>query len=334
MKGRARLFKRKKDKVGIKSSVKNNTIEGSTSYKSTRAKYDTILNTLYALGGKVESPGGRATTMLREKIPSDYRMKNMNTFTTALSNMEREGWIKREINGKTTRSIELVQQPSDWEPTPVVWQEAAVEVSPNGETSQVVENKKPEDSSPEMESPTLEDEAKDGGIRPGRLAARLEKMETAISAQVEDAVTMGMMGFFSQLAVAMGYQLPQEQSDEVGDLVERLRITQVEINTMGDELRYERASSSASREEMNRVLRNNYATKDTSPVRASELPEAWRSLGNHAIANGWTLHRTGGGHTMWKHPIEGRYFSSSTSSDYRSVRNARSDMEKMGLPKE
>jgi hypothetical protein len=37
---------------------------------------------------------------------------------------------------------------------------------------------------------------------------------------------------------------------------------------------------------------------------------------------------------MWKAPNGERYYTSSTPSDVRGVRNSRSDMEKMGLPKE
>lgn len=65
----------------------------------------------------------------------------------------------------------------------------------------------------------------------------------------------------------------------------------------------------------------------------SDLKPAWRALAAHAIANGWELSPTKGGHIAWRSPAGRVYFTASTTSDWRSVRNARAHLRRLGLPR-
>jgi hypothetical protein len=318
--------------MAVKTSQKNNTITGATSFTKVRGQMDAVLSVLYVQPNKeVNDPSGRATQKLRGMMPPGFGMERTN-FSRLLRRMENEGWLSRKLNQKMLYSIKLVRQPKDWDPSPVTWLDQPVEVVANGDTHT--------DEVPEptvSEDPTLDDEAREGDIRPGRLARRLESLESSIAPQVETAVAAGIQGFFTQLAVSLGFEkpLPSDNANIVIlDLNDRLTDAQQAISVLQDDLRAERISNSAAREELNRVLRTKYSTRDSDQVPVSALPESYRGLGRHAEANGWKLYRTSGGHFMWKAPNGERYYTSSTPSDVRGVRNSRSDMEKMGLPKE
>jgi hypothetical protein len=67
----------------------------------------------------------------------------------------------------------------------------------------------------------------------------------------------------------------------------------------------------------------------------SDLAEQYRELGRHAIANGWKLRRTSGGHVEWRSADgQGLHYSASTPGDWRAVRNTRAHLERLGLPGE
>jgi hypothetical protein len=62
-----------------------------------------------------------------------------------------------------------------------------------------------------------------------------------------------------------------------------------------------------------------------------ELHRDLRDLARRAIACGFTIGRTRSGHMTWRAPNGGIYFSGSTPSDWRAVRNLRSWLLRHGL---
>jgi hypothetical protein len=259
------------DEMAVKTSQKNNTITGATSFTKVRGQMDAVLSVLYVQPNKeVNDPSGRATQKLRGMMPPGFGMERTN-FSGLLRRMENEGWLSRKLNQKMLYSIKLVRQPKDWDPSPVTWLDQPVEAVANGDSHS--------DEVPEptvSEDPTLDDEAREGDIRPGRLARRLENLESSIAPQVETAVAAGIQGFFTQLAVSLGFEKPQAEGDEtVAFLADKLTDAQQAISVLQDDLRAERISNSAAREELNRVLRTKYSTRDTDQVSVSALVLSW-----------------------------------------------------------
>lgn len=327
------------------------SIKEFSTYKATKDRLKGVLDALWQQPDhEVQSKSGVATAALMELLPAEILGSSQRhgdritraAFINAVRDMAESGFIGRETNGKRTYRIYLTDKvPTDWTP-PEVKVSKELDWSEEEEVQAVsVLNPNTSGFVVEPTPPTLEVEARDGGIRPGRLAARLERIEEGLTqtipALVEEGVTEGIKGFFVQFAAAMGFEAApnvdvSEYQGQVDELVMRLQSANSLVNELKVELRSERTAGHAAREELNKILRSQQATKEMSPVQPSDLQEAWRDLGRLAIANGWTIHRTGGGHLQWRSPLGFRYFSSATSSDYRSVRNARADMEKEGLP--
>lgn len=61
------------------------------------------------------------------------------------------------------------------------------------------------------------------------------------------------------------------------------------------------------------------------------LPEAYRKLGKAAIAAGWKITVTGGGHLAWRSPSGTVIHTPKSPSDYRSVRNNLALFRRAGL---
>lgn len=312
-----------------------NSIEQKASYKSRQARIVAVLDALTK--GPVTDKSGRATEKLFRMLPVSVvrgkgdKLLSLTAFTTLLSQMEQWGWVKREVSvsGRKTYAISIGNV------TPVDWRAPSSPpvVATNGEVGVQVEQPIVSMQTDTPEEMSFGEEARAGGIRPGRLAARLERIEGNIPALVEEGVVAGMKGWFTTLAVAMGLQ-PKQESEEVDLLVRRLTESQAVIVKLDVDLRAERQSNIAAREQLNKELRKQYSTRDTSPLQASQVEESWRGLARHALSQGWTIGRTNGGHLRWKSPTGDPYFTPSTPSDHRAVKNARSDMERMGLPKE
>jgi len=50
-----------------------------------------------------------------------------------------------------------------------------------------------------------------------------------------------------------------------------------------------------------------------------------------AVANGWTVVSSNGGHLKWIPPVGRFFFSASTPSDYRAIKNIERDLKQRGL---
>lgn len=57
----------------------------------------------------------------------------------------------------------------------------------------------------------------------------------------------------------------------------------------------------------------------------------FRDLAQLALAQGWEINKTNGGHLRWKAPAGALIFSASTPSDRRAVANLRSQLRRAGL---
>lgn len=62
-----------------------------------------------------------------------------------------------------------------------------------------------------------------------------------------------------------------------------------------------------------------------------KVPEAFRPAYEAALAAGWTVTRTGGGHLRWKPPQGGPVFTGATPGGRRSKANTLSDLRAAGL---
>src|SRR4051812_44047627 len=168
-----------------------------SSFKRSRQRVKDILDALWLQPDhELSDKSGRATTHLMQLLVDDNI--TAGGINMVLRQVEDAGFISRVMNGKRTYNIKLGKHPTDWSPPePVVLEQGP---PTNGHTELLEQEQLIEPT-----DPTLEQEARDGGIRPGRLAARLEGMQRTIPALVEEGVVAGINGWFTQIAVALGY---------------------------------------------------------------------------------------------------------------------------------
>ncbi len=62
-----------------------------------------------------------------------------------------------------------------------------------------------------------------------------------------------------------------------------------------------------------------------------DLSKEFRPMLDAAIAAGWTVTGTKGGHVKWKSPQGKMVVTSRTPSDHRAMHNARSSLRRLGL---
>lgn len=66
-------------------------------------------------------------------------------------------------------------------------------------------------------------------------------------------------------------------------------------------------------------------------LRPQDMPKEWYELARKAIAQGFSITPTSGGHYKWTAPNGRFYFSSGTTSDWRTVHNTESKLVELGL---
>ena len=285
-------------------------ISDVVSFEERKVKVRAVLNYLYN-HGKIEDKSGRATTILYGGLDHiGLNLKNMNTLTNL---MQEAGWIKKEVRGKRTFLIELVDFPEDWEPTEQVEE---VLLAP------VVEPGPSLNPEPEMGA---RQEADELGMRPGRLAARLEKQ---IPGMVQEAVANALMGLLQTLIP------PREIVVHDDSATSKIEALESRLAGVEEDLRVEQQMHDATRSQLNTELRRSYTISEGSPLGPSDMQEAYRDLARHAINHGWTISRTSGSHFRWRSPVGKVVFTGSSDSDWRSVRNTRADLENAGMPKQ
>jgi len=65
--------------------------------------------------------------------------------------------------------------------------------------------------------------------------------------------------------------------------------------------------------------------------RGFDIPKDFRPMVDAALAAGWTISTAASGHVKWKSPEGKMVVTSCSSVNRRGVRNARSDLRRMGL---
>ena len=311
------------------------TLRDFSQYPIRRNKAKKILNQLYH-HGKYENRRGFATPDLFKDLGEKGGIGVAQpAFHGMLVEMQGLGWVKMRKEGRRTFSIELVEVPEDWEPetekqpepAPVV--EATVTEPPYvTETGKVLDEPAIEALVEEAETGydiSAQAEAQELGMRPGRLAARIER---TLPGMVEEAVANALMGILKSLIPPR--EIVKEDTESAG----QIQVLRSKIQELDADLRVERQMHDAAREELNRELRKSYSITEGSPLGVRDVQESYRELARHALQQGWTISRTSGSHLRWRSPIGKVVFTGSTDSDWRSVKNARADLEKAGLPKQ
>jgi len=277
----------------------------------------------------VDAPHGFAVRVLADAIGLPIKttpQARLQRVTKVLGVMERHGWVARLVNGKRTFMIEHGPvTPDDWSP------------SPNGHGPVLdVGDYAVVDAAVDAVAPYLADEDADArtdvGGRPGRFVARLQR---ELPALVADAVTAALDEDRRRVFVALGYAPPDTGTDpdaleQANDALAALtgRVAELE-----HALRDERADAHAAREELNRVIGSNERVT-TSPLKARDVYPDLRPLAEHALAHGWTIRRTNGGHLAFRSPAGSQQFHSATPSDWRAIKNFRAQLEAVGLPRQ
>ena len=293
------------------------TIHGAFARPQTRETARALLDTLAA--GDVIDPSGRAATLLIERTPTAQRMSHASINKT-LRELETHRWITRDVRGRRTMRVALGPDlPDDWAP-PTEAVEAHVPVAPDVVADVLAEDEE------------LRGEL---GGRPGRFAARLAR---ELPALVTDAVRVVMTEQRRETYAALGY-VPRDEtqagmehalasaSDALAQMTER-------VAHLERDLRDERRAAHAARTEVNRMVARAVTIDTGRTLRPKDVPESFRALAAHALANGWTINKTNGGHLAWVSPAGVPVFGPATPSDWRSARNHQRDLEAYGLPRE
>ena len=168
--------------------------------------------------------------------------------------------------------------------------------------------------------------------RPGRVAARIER---TIPDLVQVAVKEAVFSLMTEYAARLGFVQKVDET-ELRELTTKFAVQQDQLAGLVEELRVERQLANVTREELNRLLSRHESGRVSggAGLTPNDIAEPWRELASEAITAGWKLKRTGGGHIAWIAPNGGKCFGPSTPSDWRSVRNHRSDMKKYGFGSE
>lgn len=315
-------------------------IDEIAKFPSTRLQYRNIL---WALNrGRIVDKSGGATKKLvaRAKLPGSNSHHNELVNTLVLT-----GWVKKEVNGKRTFKIELLREvPAD----------EMVEPSKNGKTPQVQQENKtaaieaveptvpsevePSSNGTAQESSLDDDLARELGMRPGRLAARIEK---AIPQLVEKAVADTMDGLMVGMLGGLGFtrgvsleEFSRLQADNLA-LQNENALARGRVQAVEEELAFERNAHKWYADLYNeRVKRSNegqIASKKS--LTEFEVAKEYRDVAHDALAHGFTILRTRGEHLAWRSPTGGISFSAKTPGDQGSARLVRADLERNGLPR-
>ena len=296
--------------------------------RATRARASLILDLLHE--HPYEDTSGRATRdFLPVLIKHGGRRLSLPSLNVMLVKMERAGFIEREVRGKRTfRIAPGPVVPDDYQPplpadvdeelARLLAEEAAIEQRAAQPRGAYV---------PLAPPPDERDEAAVLGMRPGRLAARIERQVPGL---VKAATTEALNDWLAVVAGALGFErAAQDHDSELERELDHVRLTLAQVS---DELRNERVMGDAARHELNSVLAKTEKLTGHS-LRPSDLPKVWRELATDAIKAGFVIRATNGGHYAWLAPGGKRYHSGNTPSDWRAVRNTRAGLERMGLPK-
>lgn len=349
--------------TSLKEMTKVVTAKGEVRYYPRNASvFADVLIALDHAGGFVEDlQTGRASKLLREMCATrKVQQMSSSGFVGLMQKLEAAGWINRTTNGKRTYRIGLnatiPSDASEW-----LLFEADESKPSNGVIASVSNGVKVEqppllllptsdtktagshvDRADVDEAPSPlppEDESEDVGelgMRPGRLAARIEKaIPDLVTAAVETAIQrdrdaqMAAIGYYRGVD-PVEFDRMKEQLEADANQVARLQSTIENLNE--ENIRMQVALDWLSDEEDARLVKTNDGTPATRvSLTVNQLPDQYRGFGRLALDAGWTIRRTRGGHLIWRSPDGGNVFSGSTPSGNGSMTVMKRKLRRRGL---
>lgn len=236
--------------------------------------------------------------------------------------LEHMGLIEREIRGKRTFRIEAINVPVDvydylperMKNSPVYGAEPEDVTIDVGPSVVYIENM-------DTEAPS---EAEELGMRPGRLAARIEKsIPDIVTRAVDDAFENKLIQLFSGLGFHRGTD-DNEELTALRDTAQRL----VAVNEqLVEESRKAQAQLAHARQELNEAREKTAGGIIAGSLQPSQLKKELQDLARWALDNNWTIRRTNGGHLAWYYRQSQRaIFTASTPSDSHVVANIKGDL--------
>lgn len=291
--------------------------------RATAKNIAVTLDELHKQGGEVLDPAGLAVAALYKPIADKVAMAQPAFGGSHLRRMEELGLVTLQRNAKKTYAITVVRYPTDiekWLP------EELQAVEPESEPEYRIN----EEAMDELVH-LYEDEAQVLGSRPGRLAARIERTIPDIVAL---AVSQAVDSKFDQMIRGMGYAPESETggstSTDIQEVLDANARLVAVTEQLQEELRVERQLHEFTRSERNKLIASDNGGVIAGSLRPSQLHRDLREIGQWALDNGFFIHRTNGGHILFRHAGGGEaVYSASTPSDYRGTKNLRADLERV-----
>jgi len=334
-------------------------LEDLSSFAKTRTALECVLQTLVEAGGSFTDDSGLATGKLLDKLPFDAS-KSINPY---LERLVRGGWItrdKKSPTAKRTFRIALCPDVTVPEPTADAAPKARTPISemrfdPGPDEPLIITRREDLHNDPEAIVPLTDegvpegyvpadgrsverdDEADELGMRPGRLAARIEKnlpglVKTAVHDELASTVgtMLNALGFYQGVSPEAHDQLEAEHATILAENA-RLRSTVESVNE--DRIRQQSLIDYLTDQEDERLRRSNegqVASKHGLTVK--QLPDVLQRTGEHAMSYGWSIHRTRGStHLAWRSPDGRMCLSASTPGDRKVDQILWRKLRRMGL---
>ena len=310
-------------------------------YKAYAIPYADVLLTLNRNDGVIAEKSGLATSALR----SACRTKKMRTMGAGVSGVVNKlvdaGWVGVTRNGKRTFRIELLH------PIPLdtaKWLEGAPladEDTDDSKTETAGPPAEPTEAAAPVVAPAptatepVSDEDDSGG-RPGRTAARLEK---SLPELVVGAVKEFMQDERDKQFAALGYwpTVPPDEYEHMQQATHRHDAQVAQLQSIIDDLNEEHRKLGVAFDLMSaeiddqRVRQNDYTPAMKGSLSVAKIKDPFKGLARLALAQGWTIKTTRGGHLAWRSPEGKTVFSGSTSSDSNSHYIMRRKLRNKGL---
>lgn len=287
-------------------------LEELSTYKSKRAAMKSFLDALYAMGGRAEMVVGssngvgtrkNATTVIFERMPEEHRKNPADTW----NKLRDGGWINVDQRSKVVPLVELAVPVLPWHTNGDTPTSDTKAVGPIAEEPSPVEPAPPSAG---------DDEADDLGMRPGRLAARIEaSIPGLVRGAVESVLRERERLQFASLGYWPTVDPPTLEKMEADIAAHDRR--EALIQSRLDDVNMDNARLSAMLDflqdevDAQRVKTNDY-TPASKAMSVAKVPEHYRNIARTALQQGWTIQMTRGGHLSWRSPEGKSTFSGST----------------------
>jgi predicted RNA binding protein YcfA (HicA-like mRNA interferase family) len=314
--------------------------EELTPYENKRRDLALVLARLKELGGRVEAGKQKvgsvgivisASSYLFDTPELEHLLRSSGPKMHILHLLKEGGWIDYEMNGKRVKWIQLTE---DVPPEPVVLITSGGKLLTDDDIQKLADEAERGYDVEHIKS--VNNEADELGMRPGRLAHRIEQsipllVKTAVNDALGDMIAgvLNSMGYYFGVSPEDYQQLEQqneilEQRNALADSrEEELRERIVVLEGWVDWLNEQTEA---------RMLRSNegqIASREN--LRPSQLPEEIREYARLALEQGWMIRRTRGGHVAWRSPNGHTCIDAHTGSDPRGVDNHKARLRRFGL---